>query len=158
MLDRFAACVRSLPTAPGAVVRICADRPFVDAALVGDLLVRFEAAGRPAYLSNTLVKSYPDGLDVEVVRTDVLLEAAAAATDPAEREHVTPYVYRRPERFELVNVACAEGDLSGVRATIDTRRDYERLRAVDARLRAAVGRYDHHDVLALARDHPDVFA
>ena len=33
-----------------------------------------------------------------------LRAAGAEAVDPAEREHVTPFLYRHPERFALANL------------------------------------------------------
>ncbi len=157
VLDRFAGAVRSLPERPELVLRVCADRPLLDPRLADELLAAYDQAGRPDYLSNTLEKSYPDGLDLELVRADVLLAAAAEAADAYEREHVTPFVYRRPERFSLVNVVCPYGNYAGVRATIDTRADYDALRAIDERLFAHSADYGWEDVLTLAELEPELF-
>jgi spore coat polysaccharide biosynthesis protein SpsF len=158
VLARFAGAVASLPVRPTLVLRVCADRPLVDPDLADELLAAYAPAGRPAYLSNTLAKSYPDGLDLELVRTDALLAGAAEAGDPYEREHVTPFVYRRPERFSLVGYDCPYGNHSGVRVTIDTLRDYEALRSVDERLRLLVGAgYDWRAVLTLSELEPELF-
>ena len=54
------------------------------------------------YVSNTLEPTYPDGLDVEVVRTEALLRIAADSTDPHEREHVTLVFTAGPINFESV--------------------------------------------------------
>lgn len=155
VLDRFARCVETLPERPELVVRICADRPFASRLLIAELLDRYEAVGSPDYLANSFpFKSYPAGLDVEVVRTDVLLEAAAEADDPYEREHVTPFVQRRPERYRLVGQPCPYGNFSHVRATIDTSDDLSALRAVADVLPA-----DDHpaDLLNLATLQPELF-
>jgi spore coat polysaccharide biosynthesis protein SpsF (cytidylyltransferase family) len=87
------------------------------------------------YLSNTLMPTYPDGLDVEVVRTSVLTWAGANLTDPPERERVTLGVYRRPKLFTLGNVLHSD-DLSGLRWTVDKPEDLEFVRAVYQRLYA----------------------
>lgn len=155
VLDRYARCVQALPVRPELVVRICADRPFVSRFLIGELLDRYEALGSPDYLANSYPrKSYPDGLDVEVMRTEVLLEAAAEASDPYEREHVTPFVQRRPERYRLVGQPCPYGNFSHVRATIDTSRDLAALRAVAD----ALPRDDQPaDLVNLAALRPELF-
>jgi spore coat polysaccharide biosynthesis protein SpsF (cytidylyltransferase family) len=70
--------------------------------------------------------TYPDGLDVEVVRSSVLRWVASNSTDPHEREHVTLGVYRRRELFALGNFA-GEVDLSGLRWTVDTPEDLRRM-------------------------------
>jgi spore coat polysaccharide biosynthesis protein SpsF len=154
VLDRFAAAVEELDPRPEVVLRVCADRPLVCSRLADELIAAYEPAGSPDYLSNALVKSYPDGYDLELVRTEALLLAAKAAVDPYEREHVTPYVYRRPERFSLVNLTCPYGDFSRVRATIDYAEDYESLRRVVDRLGAD---HDWRDALTLAELEPELF-
>lgn len=131
VLGRFAACVERMETTPALVVRICADRPFICGRLVEEHVAAYADAGEPDYLSNTYPrKSFPDGLDVEVVRTSALLDAAREAVDPYDREHVTPFIYRNPNRFALSGLACPYGDYSSVRATIDTPSDYDALRGV----------------------------
>lgn len=82
------------------VVRLTADCPLADPALIAEAIELHERSGAD-YTSNTLIRTYPDGLDVEVLRAVRLREADAEARDPVEREHVTPFVYRRPERFRL---------------------------------------------------------
>jgi spore coat polysaccharide biosynthesis protein SpsF len=157
VLDRFARCIESMPAVPDVVVRMCADRPLACPVLVRELLDIYEAVGRPDYLANNLVKSFPDGLDVELVRTTQLLAAAEAAADAYEREHVTPYFYRRPDEFRLVNVPCAFGNFSSVRAAIDTEHDYRRLVEVERRLAKAAPDYEYRDVLTLATVEPELF-
>jgi spore coat polysaccharide biosynthesis protein SpsF len=155
VLDRYARCVEALPERPELVVRICADRPFVGAALVAELLDRYETLGSPDYLANSHPrKSYPDGFDVEVVRAETLLEAAAEAEDPYEREHVTPFVLRRPDRYRVAGQPCPYGDFSWVRATIDTSEDLVALRAVAEALPAGDL---PADVLNLATLRPELF-
>ena len=52
------------------------------------------------YTSNVFPRTFPRGLDCEVMTAAALRTAHAEAVDPAEREHVTPFLYRRPERFD----------------------------------------------------------
>jgi spore coat polysaccharide biosynthesis protein SpsF len=144
VLGRFVACLRSLPARPALVLRICADRPLLCPVLVDELLDAYDELGRPDYLANNLPPSYPDGLDLELVRTECLEQAQEEAVDPYEREHVTPFVYRRPERFRLAGLVCPFGDFSSVRLALDTRDDHERLLRLHARLPAG---YDYRDVL-----------
>ena len=130
VLGRFGAVLadRSAHT----VVRLTADCPLIDPGLVVRTLAHHRASGAD-YTSTTLVRTFPDGLDVEVVRRDALEAAAGEATDQAEREHVTPFVYRRPRRFGLAQVvgACPLGD---ERWTVDLASDLEVVRAAVAAL------------------------
>jgi spore coat polysaccharide biosynthesis protein SpsF len=144
VLARFVACVDALPHAPALVLRICADRPFLCPVLVDELLSAYDELGRPDYLANNLPPSYPYGLELEIVRTECLQAAARETADPFDREHVTPFVYRRPERFRLANLVCPFGNFSHVRLGLDTRDDHDRVATLLARLPAE---YDYRDVL-----------
>jgi spore coat polysaccharide biosynthesis protein SpsF (cytidylyltransferase family) len=130
VLGRFALALHLYP-AP-TVVRLTADCPLIDPALVRAAL-ELQDATAADYASNTVVRTFPDGLDVEVVRSEALLAAAAEATDPYEREHVTPFIYRRPDRFSHV-VLRHDEDLSAERWTVDTPEDLDVVRTAVARL------------------------
>jgi spore coat polysaccharide biosynthesis protein SpsF (cytidylyltransferase family) len=134
VLARFAGALEERGGADRLLVRFCADRPLVCPDLVEELLDAWEPLGRPDYMANNLPPSWPAGLDVELVRGACLLEAAAEAVDPYEREHVTAFVYRRPERYALANLFCPWGNLSRVHLALDTREHYARLQALYARL------------------------
>ncbi len=130
VLARFIAAVDAHPAA--TIVRLTADCPFMDPEIVHQALA-VHATSDAAYTSNTLVRTYPDGLDVEVVAAAALRVAAAESVDPVEHEHVTPFVYRRPERFTL-RAALGRDLLGDERWTVDTAGDLERARAIVAAL------------------------
>jgi spore coat polysaccharide biosynthesis protein SpsF len=144
VLARFLGCVDSLPVRPDAVLRVCADRPLLCPVVIDELLAAYDELGQPDYVSNNHPPSYPDGLDVELVRTECLEEAHRESNDPYEREHVTAFVYRRPDRFSLGGVICPFGNFSHIRLALDTREDLERLRDLHERLPAS---YDYRDIL-----------
>src|SRR5262249_44341278 len=103
VLSRFIVALDTHTHAHDAVVRLTADCPLADPDVVADALA-LHARTRAAYTSNTLLRTFPDGLDVEVVAASALRDAAAQATDPDEREHVTPYLQRRPDRFPIAQL------------------------------------------------------
>ena len=126
VLDRYLQALEAFPA--DVVVRLTADCPLVDPVVVSRAVELQQRTGAD-YVSNTLVRTYPDGLDVEVMTADALQEAAAHATDPVEREHVTPFIYRRPERFRLV--ALRDEQLLGdERWTVDTAADLRVVRRI----------------------------
>ena len=93
---------------------------------LSDVLDRFrQAAG--------LVRTFPHGLDVEAIRPSALREAAERAVDPYEREHVTPYINRRPETYRLVSVTRTPS-LAHLRWTVDLPADLAFVRGVYASL------------------------
>ena len=101
MLDRFAAASQTHPA--DHVVRLTADCPLADPVLIESVLARHLDRGAD-YTSNVFPRTFPRGLDCEVMTAEALRAAHAEASEPAEREHVTPFLYRRPERFSLANM------------------------------------------------------
>ena len=152
VLDRFVQAMAAFPS--DTVVRLTADCPLASPAVIDAVIQQFES-GDFDYCSNTLTPTFPDGLDVEVVRSSVLSWLAANATDPPEREHVTLGVYRRPERFTLGNYS-GEVDLSALRWTVDTADDLEFVRRVYADLFPAQPDFDLGEVLSWLERHPEL--
>ncbi len=126
VLDRYYRAAQKF--AAEAIVRITSDCPLIDPELI-DATIRSSLAEQADYASNSLVHSYPRGLDVEVFTADALARAWAAAKEEYQRMHVTPYLYENPELFKLISVA-GEVDHSKYRWTLDTSEDLELLRAV----------------------------
>ena len=127
VLGRFTTAMDRFPT--DDVVRITADCPFIDPTIV-DETVRLHRREGADYTSNTLVRTYPDGLDVEVLRSTVLDLAAREAQQSDEREHVTPFVYRQPHRFAIRQLISGRPRLGRERWTLDTVDDLARLREI----------------------------
>ena len=152
VLGRFALVIKEY--SPEVVVRLTADCPLASPVVIDQVIETFTASNLD-YASNTLTPTYPDGLDVEVVRASVLTWAAANLTDPPEREHVTLGIYRRPERFTLGNVAGDE-DLSALRWTVDTAEDLAFVRAVYEHLYQAHPAFELADILTLLHTHPEL--
>lgn len=128
VLGRFMVALDAFP-AP-TVVRLTGDCPLTDPGIVGSVLAHHTRHGAD-YTSNVLPRSFPKGLDVEVVSAAALRVAQAEATDPADREHVTPYLYRQPGRFRLANVDSGR-DLGEEWWTVDTASDLARVRTLVA--------------------------
>lgn len=123
VLARTARTARAMQA--GTVMRVTSDCPFIDPAVSGVVLAAFRAAGNEiAYARTAFDRGFPLGLDTEVFAARCLYEAEAEAEDPYEREHVTPFIWRRPERFPSI-VIGAEPDRRHWRLVVDTPEDYE---------------------------------
>ena len=81
---------------PGPLVRVTADCPLIDPAIVDDAIRLFERTPGCAYASNVEPRTYPDGLDVEVFSAAALQRVARMTKQPADREHVTTVIRRNP--------------------------------------------------------------
>ncbi len=106
MLARFVEVIADYPAEH--LVRVTADSPFIDHHLVSEVIATHLETGAD-YTSNTLLRTHPRGLDVEVIRSDALLDAAEQATTHAERAGVTTFVQRRPANYNL-QASIAAGD------------------------------------------------
>lgn len=121
LLDRYVQAARVHRA--DVVVRITSDCPLIDPTIIDATIAAFEVAGCD-YASNTLEpRTFPRGLDVEVVARDALERAWREDGDPAWREHATPYLYRHPETFQLLAVPSPV-DYSNHRWSVDTPEDY----------------------------------
>jgi len=110
-----------------AIVRITGDCPLVDPQIV-DYAVGVWKHGGYGYVANCLdPRTFPDGLDVEVLARDALETAAEEATDPADREHVTPFVRAHPGRFQQAALDL-EPPFPDIRITLDTAEDLALIR------------------------------
>jgi spore coat polysaccharide biosynthesis protein SpsF len=141
--------------ATGTVVRLTADCPLADPGVIDETLALHAASGAD-YTSNTPARrSYPKGLDVEVFEAAALRAAARETADPYDREHVTPFLYRRPERFRIAGLEQA-ADEGEVRWTVDRPDDLEFVRAVYGGLYGSNPAFTSDDVRAFVRGRPDL--
>jgi spore coat polysaccharide biosynthesis protein SpsF len=150
LLDRYVQAARAHDA--DVVVRITSDCPLIDPTLIDQTIEAF-VERRGDYASNTLApRTYPRGLDVEVVSTDALEAAWRDDADPASREHVTPFLYRNPDRFRLIRVS-GHDDRSAHRWCVDVPEDYELVR----RIYDALGgdTFGWQEALAVVDAHPD---
>jgi spore coat polysaccharide biosynthesis protein SpsF len=133
------------------IVRITSDCPLIDPEITDKTIQEFLNVG-PDYASNALVRTYPRGLDTEVVDSEALLRCWQQAALPYQRSHVTPYIYEHPESFRL-HAVTGEHDDSSYRWTVDTPEDLEFVCAV---YRHFGGKDDFSwvDVLDLLQRHP----
>jgi spore coat polysaccharide biosynthesis protein SpsF len=135
------------------IVRITSDCPLIDPE-VTDNTIRSFLERRPDYASNALQRTYPRGLDTEVMTWEALARAWREARLSYQRAHVTPYIYEHSDRFDILQVK-GEADYSSYRWTLDTAEDLALIRAVYDRLGNNDG-FSWRDVLSLLEREPDL--
>ena len=150
VLDRFYQVALSL--SPANVIRLTGDCPLTDPEVL-DAVIAFHLDNGFDYSSNTLEPTFPDGLDVEVMRFECLEHAWREARLPSEREHVTPYLYNHRERFRVGSYRGAR-NFSHMRWTVDEPEDLEFVRRIYAALHPANPSFRMRDVLALLEREP----
>jgi spore coat polysaccharide biosynthesis protein SpsF len=143
------------------IVRVTSDCPLFDGDLLRAMLEAFErqsdGGNRADYLSNTLTRTYPRGLDAEIFTFAALERAHREATQAFEREHVTPFIYNHPELFSLKNFA-GDRDHSRHRWTLDTAEDWQLIEAIYTALYRPDRLFGTDDILALLARQPNLIA
>lgn len=137
------------------IVRLTADCPMLDPAVIGAVIDALDHAAD--YASNTHVRSYPRGLDVEALHADTLTRIARLARSPAAREHVTAFVLEQPALFVTRQVVAAH-DASDLRLTVDTAADLALVRAVWAALCSGDRIPGCGELIGFLRAHPELCA
>jgi len=152
VLDRYAGAANA--SSANVVVRLTADCPLLDPAVIAQT-VRLRSVTDADYASNIDPPTWPDGLDCEVMTTKALLEAAAAARQPSDREHVTPFIRNNRDRFTSETLVSPLPRLASERWTLDTADDLALLSALA--LRVPNERPPSHlEVLAALDREPDL--
>jgi spore coat polysaccharide biosynthesis protein SpsF len=138
---------------PEHFLRLTADCPFADPEVI-DLCIRRHLENGADITHNSVGRTYPKGLDVEVVRTSALDAAWTEATDRYDREHVTPFIYARPQRF--CELSITHDPPERWRWTVDTSQDYAFAVAVYDGLFAEKPDFRMPDLLAWQAARPGV--
>jgi spore coat polysaccharide biosynthesis protein SpsF len=151
VLNRFVGAAKAFNA--DLVVRLCADCPLLDGAVIDRIVRVFLESKGIDYVSNTLERTYPRGLDTEIFARDALIRAHLEAKLPYEREHVTPYIYKHPELFSLRNVIHTS-NLSAYRLTVDEAADLEVVRFIYQHFQER--NFTFTDVIRLLIENPQV--
>lgn len=135
-LDDVAGRVRACARVHGldALARVNADSPWLDPTLLDDA-VRLIRQGDWDLVSNVRIRTWPYGIASEVLTTSALERICAATESPSDREHVTRYIYERPDMFAIRDLRSQDPSWAQVRLTVDTKEDFRRFSA----LREALG-------------------
>jgi len=139
---------------PSAIVRLTGDCPLVMPELIDKCINQFQKE-EVDYLSNTLVLSFPDGLDVEIINAGILSRLTSFELSNEEREHVTLGIYNRRDTFKVGNI-LSEQNLSHFRWTIDTEDDLHFVREVYKHFVSKETEFTYEDLLSLLSKQPSM--
>tara|TARA_B110000495_G_scaffold189490_1_gene190605 strand:- start:157 stop:924 length:768 start_codon:yes stop_codon:yes gene_type:complete len=136
------------------IIRITGDCPLVDPFLV-DKILEFYLENNYDFVSNTIIPTYPDGLDIEIFSLKSLTKSFNEAKLKSEKEHVTPYIWKNPKIFQLFNYKNKE-DLSNHRWTVDEQLDLELIREIYSNFKPKII-FSFKDVIEMAKLNPQIF-
>lgn len=140
------------------VIRITSDCPLVDPKIIDKMIKTFIETSKKEkidYLSNTIERTYPRGLDVEVFNFETLEKAFQEANMPYQREHVTPYIYENLDVFKIKQFKN-NVDYSDYRLTLDTIEDLKVIEMIYKDLYSGNKLFYMDDIIKYLGKHPEI--
>lgn len=153
VLDRFYRV--AVQTSASSIVRLTGDCPLCDPVVI-DSAIRLHQDGQYDYTSNTIERTWPQGLDVEVIEFPKLEEIWREAKLPSEREHVTLRVYNHLDRYKVGKLLNPKGDFSHLRWTVDEDVDLSLVREIYSSLYAVSPNFGTEEILNLMVNSPEL--
>jgi|TARA_B100001964_G_C14241996_1_gene605481 glutamate-1-semialdehyde 2,1-aminomutase len=152
VLDRYIKAAKQFNA--DAIVRITGDCPLVDPVLVDECINGF-IDSKVDYYSNAISPTFPDGLDIEVIKFSALKKAAQDSIKLPHREHVTSYI-KEYDIFSKLN-HCNNEDLSALRWTVDDPEDFDVISKVFEHFKPNIY-FSWKKVIELYNNQPQLFA
>lgn len=152
VLQRYAKSAKQLDA--DIVVRITADCPLIDPAVVNRAIAEFLLRDAD-FVSNTIERTYPRGMDVEVFSMRTLEEIDRSATLPEDREHVTSYLLRHSSSFRIEQF-LHDVDASRYRLSVDTKEDFELVEKIMKALYPENHIFGVDAIVSFLDSHPDI--
>ncbi len=126
VLERYYECAKKFNV--DHILRITSDCPLIDPEIV-DRVIEEYLTKKYDYVSNTLPRTYPIGTDAEIFSFNILEKAWKNATLSSEKEHVTPYIRNKKERFRLGNIQNSK-KIDHLRWTLDRIEDFHLIKTI----------------------------
>ena len=138
------------------VVEITGDCPIIDPNIVEQTIQMFKVH-EVDYVSNTLIKSYPDGMDTQVFKLDTLKRSASMTNDRLDHEHVTLHIRNNPMIFSHIHlIAPPDIHWPHLGLTLDELDDYKLIKKIIEHFENNNNPlFSCNDVVSLLRKHPE---
>jgi spore coat polysaccharide biosynthesis protein SpsF len=125
VLERFRLCIRQNTRAWTG--RINADSPLLDPKIIAAVIGARDVCVAHDVITTVFPRTFPRGQNVELIRSAALLALPDAELTPEDREHVTPFFYRHPDRYRIHNIESSEPGAAADDQAVDTLDDLRRL-------------------------------
>jgi len=151
VLDRYYEAARTFNLEN--IVRITADCPVIDPTIIDDAISKFIKEGVD-YLNNCSIRTFPEGMSVEVFRFETLKKTWKESSWSSEREHVTPYIWKNADKFSQAVLLNQKGNQSDLRLTIDYPIDLVLIRKIYRNLFPINPYFGSDDIIQLINQLP----
>lgn len=136
------------------ILRVTSDCPFIDPDISSALLKAYRTA-KVSYARLNIKTGFPLGFDTEVIPVEALEIATNEDPDDYEKEHATPFIWRRPERFPAIWMDH-QPDRRHWRLVVDEENDYEMACAAYDELMKVNPEFTYQDLIDLFERRPDI--
>ena len=147
--ERFRLATRLFPA--NNYIRLTGDCPLISPKVTQRLIELHTNSGAD-YSSNFLIRSFPDGLDVEAFSQQAFNKLGGMTLTEYQKEHVTPGFYQNPEIFNIINL-LEERNLGDWRWTIDFESDFTWLEGMLKAMKATEAP-EYEDIMNFVNDNP----
>ena len=139
---------------PQSIVRITGDCPFVMPEIIDSVVSLFNET-KFDYVSNVVDLTFPDGLDVEVFKANVLEKLTNYPLSSVEKEHVTLGILNRKDDFIIGNYSNSK-NLSHYRWTVDTAEDFNFVSKIFANFRSSEVAFTFDEIQRFIENNPEI--
>ncbi|MBK8982290.1 MAG: glycosyltransferase family protein [Ignavibacteria bacterium] len=131
VLDRFRLAAEILK--PDVIVRVTGDDPLMDPEII-EKVISEHLSGDNDYTSNISERTFPRGMDTEVININVLEKCWRESSDKDDHEHVTLYIRRNPDKFRIKSIKKNGSSAGDIRLCLDTEEDYSLVKIIYEKL------------------------
>lgn len=141
------------------IAQITGDCPLIDSKIVDAVIDRYLKGGYTLVTNILDHLTFPVGFDVQVYQVSLLEEVSRLTPDPQDHEHVTPFIYRNPQHYRLLNLrAPAELNRPKYRLCVDYEQDFEVVTEVYEALYPSDPAFDAWKIIEFLDKRPDLVA
>lgn len=138
------------------VVEITGDCPIIDPGIIEQHIEIFKN-NNVDYVNNVKVRSYPDGMDTQVIKIDALKKSALLTKEKLDREHVSLFIRNNPNKFSTINI-CSTPDLywPNLGLTLDELEDYKLIKKIISELSKKNIIFDCKEIIVFLKNNNDL--
>ena len=139
------------------IIRVTSDCPLIDPHLIRNGVEKYlKLNNQNLYMSNGVERTFARGFDFEIFSFKLLDEAFRKATDEADLEHVTPYIWKNKSgEVEFYHIKQTENN-GGLRITVDTVDDFKLIQTLIEKYSADTLSYN--EIENILKLHPELVA
>ena len=89
------------------IVEITGDCPLIDPQII-EQMIQIYTNNSAEYVNNCHIRSYPDGMDIQVFSLNTLKKSYQMTSNQLDYEHVTLHIRNNPQIFSHINIIAPQ--------------------------------------------------